>query len=436
MSFKLRAASGLLIALSLSLQGCATKNPDWLVNPTGAYCATRLTDPCLKAFAEKAYSDVTARHVVAQNAAQTHVAEAETKPVADKAETQETGSGASKPGLDKPDAHEEAVEPRPTSPIVENALPASTEGMVASQADSDQRLEPDVKSKGDAHHASGKDGIDSAPAPGSGSAPAAIVIPDGPIPKLAFGIAAIGATPTEAAGYQPTPKVMESKQAGAILNISGGQIPDTQLEEAGKIVDKELRADALAGLLSLHSRSMTDNQINKVLNDLYALDQHQYAEALIIKLPGLLRAGDLERAKALRGVLLTSEPEQDRPFSMLAFVASCYTMAGMTQDAGDIVRDSFEDGSQLSPDDKRLISLAISVSNGSYPMMQEFYDFKSDEARLSAYLNIAVIARQLGNPEVAHKAVADAVRFIQKSAVKVDRVKALGQILAVSPGVI
>ena len=108
----------------------------------------------------------------------------------------------------------------------------------------------------------------------------------------------------------------------------------------------------------------------------------------------------------------------------------------MKQDAGAIVQDFLEDGGELSIDDQKLITLAISVSNGSYPMMQEFYDFKSDEARLSAYLTIAVIARQLDNLKVAHRAVADAVKFIQKAAVKVDREKALSQILAVSPGII
>ena len=47
-------------------------------------------------------------------------------------------------------------------------------------------------------------------------------------------------------------------------------------------------------------------------------------------------------------------------------------------------------------------------------MMQEFYDFESDQAILSAYLTIAVIARQLDNPSVAHHTIADAVKFIRR----------------------
>ena len=220
------------------------------------------------------------------------------------------------------------------------------------------------------------------------------------------------------------------------MNVGPGPITDTQLERASKITDKALRADAISGLLSLHSRSMSDNQVNTLLNELYALDKGQYANALIVKLPGLLSLGDLERAKALREVLLSAKASPDRAFSMLAYVAACYTMAGMQQDAGAIVEDATPKGFKLASDDQRLISLSISVSNGSYPMVQDFWDFKSDEVRLSAYLTIAVIARQLDNPAVAHQAVADAVKFIQKSGAKLDRTKALSQILAVSPGVI
>lgn len=421
-------APTLLFVVTLLLQGCAAKNPEWLTAPTGAYCASGLDDPCLKALAEKAYTDVTAKQVVAQSAANARSVEAGTKPT----EEQPVKSPEAPQAPDAPQAAEmephqvEALERGPTVPDAERHQLSAEAGKGGSTVDEKvQTVEPGTL-KPDT----------SLPVSEASAVPTPLTLPDGPIPKLAFGVAAIGANPTDAAGYQPTEKVVESKLAGAILNVGEGPVSNSQIEDAGKIADEELRAETLSGLLSLHARSMSEDQVNKVLNELYALDKDQYANALIVKLPGLLRAGDLERAKALRTVLLSAKASGDRPFSMLAFVASCYAMAGMKQDAGAIVQDSLQDGAELSADDLTLISLAIRISNGSYPMMQEFYDFKSDESRLSAYLNIAVIARQLDAPEIAHRAVADAVKFIQKSAVKVDRVKALSQILAVSPGVI
>ena len=80
--------------------------------------------------------------------------------------------------------------------------------------------------------------------------------------------------------------------------------------------------------------------------------------------------------------------------------------------------------------------MAINVGDGHYPMLQEFYDYQSDEARLHAYLTLTVIARQFDRKDIATRAMGDAVRFIQKSSVKLDRVRALGLILSLTPGVI
>ncbi|HDS1721562.1 hypothetical protein NPS53_08635 [Pseudomonas putida] len=367
----------------------------------------------MKSFAEKAYADATARHVVAQGA--------ETARLAKVAEQSQ------------PDV--------PVSKDIEPSKKGEADGHESSATPQDQNVEEGKGSGAPVIVVPANEATDAkseSPSPSSDiSKPEAPTpIPDGSLPKLAFGVAAVGASASDADGYQPSTKVIQSKEAGALLNVGPGPISDPQLELAAKIADKELRADALSGLLSLHSRSMSDSQVNTLLNELYALDKGQYANALIVKLPGLLNVGDLERAKALREVLLGAKVSPDRTFSMLAYVASCYTMAGLKQDAGAIVIDAIPEGAKLSADDQRLISLSISVSNGSYPMVQDFWDFKSDEARLSAYLTIAVIARQLDSPAVAHQAVADAVKFIQKSGAKLDRTKALSQILAVSPGVI
>lgn len=421
-----RAGPRLLLLVSVCLHGCATKNPDWLTAPTGAFCASGLNDKCLKALAEKAYADATAKHVAAQAAEKAHEAEMAAKGATDSINSQEAGSEA--PQLVKSNdaggaEGVDAVKPEGT-PVATKA--DSREVQSKNATNPLDHAEKVGISNGINTNASPDQSIEMTPPPNS----------DGSISTLAFGIAAIGAIAAGADGYLPSEKVIQSKEAGAILNVGTGPVPDSLLEKAGKITDKELRVDALSGLLSLHSRSMSEDQINTVLNELYALDKGQYANALIVKLPGLLKIGDLERARALRDLLLSSKASTDRPFSMLAFVASCYTMSGMKQDAGAIVQDFFQDGGELSVDDQKLIGLSISVSNGSYPLMQDFYDFKSDDARLSAYLTIAVIARQLDNTSVAHQAVADAVKFIQKAAVKIDRTKALSQILAVSPGVI
>lgn len=424
MSFTVRPT--LLLVASVLLHGCSTQNPEWLASPTGAYCAFGLNDSCLKSFAEKAYADATARYVVAQSA--------ETARLAKVAEQKRSEGALSKAAsveslavvIDK-DAESikegEAVgDEASTSPQQQTQAEGEGAGKVSKTEPTDKQGDSRAQSP-------------SQP-PDSTDLEAPLLIPDGSLPKLAFGVAAVGASPSDADGYQPSTSVIQSKEAGALLNVGPGPITDTQLERASKITDKALRADAISGLLSLHSRSMSDNQVNTLLNELYALDKGQYANALIVKLPGLLSLGDLERAKALREVLLSAKASPDRAFSMLAYVAACYTMAGMQQDAGAIVEDATPKGFKLASDDQRLISLSISVSNGSYPMVQDFWDFKSDEVRLSAYLTIAVIARQLDNPAVAHQAVADAVKFIQKSGAKLDRTKALSQILAVSPGVI
>ncbi|MCF5382077.1 hypothetical protein GIW05_00885 [Pseudomonas syringae] len=256
------------------------------------------------------------------------------------------------------------------------------------------------------------------------------------IPTLAFWASAIGASPSAAPGYEPSGKVVEFKEAGAQLRVGQGDTPGQMVERAKLIPDPALRADALSGLLTLYSPAMPTSEIDTVLNSIYELDKGKYTNSLIVKLPTLLKLGDLDRAKALRETLLEKPVPSDASFSMLAFVVSAYTMAGLMQDASSIIVDEVRGGTNLSADDQKLIGMAIKVSNGSYPAMQDFYAYRSDEVRLHAYLTIAVVARQLDYPKVTHRALADAVKFIQKSSVKIDRQKALGQILALSPGVL
>nr|CEK41992.1 hypothetical protein PQBR57_0039 [Pseudomonas fluorescens SBW25] len=419
--------------------GCVSKNPEWLTAPTGAFCARGLNDDCLKDLAEKSYADATAKEVEDRKAAQ---APAPVMPDQDRPADADVDSLFNVPELP---ASPEGVTAPATVPATSKPSelrdlhwPQVKQLLIVPSLIIPPLLAPTLKFdiQIPAKHAEViSTAFSDAHGAGLETNDQAQKKVDDSIPSLAFGIAAIGATAKGAEGYLPSDQVVESKQAGSLLNVGSGPVTDAQIGKVSKIADKALRADTLTGLLSLHSRSMTDVQINGVLNELYSLDRGKYANALIVKLPGLLKVGDLERAKALRGLLLKSPATIDRPFSMLAFVATCYTMAGMKQDSGDIVREAIRNGVELSADDQKLVSLSITIANGSYPMMQEFYDFESDNARLSAYLTIAVVARQLDMPGVARHAIADAVKFIQKTAVKVDRQKALSQILSVTPGI-
>lgn len=414
--------------------GCAGKSPEWLTAPSGAFCATGLNDVCLKALAEKSYVDATAKEVAIQKSSNLPSPDPKKVPVnqAPGKDGQVAGpnvsaSSVSPPtqatGLANPEAPSDHP-PEATAAKLMTALPALPEmPLTTGVEDLAQQTKDEIK------------GGTTEQGAASVTKHEGLKLTNDSIPSLAFGISAIGAKAKEADGFVPPEQVVESKQAGRLLNIGAGPVPNALIEEATRIGDKALRADTLSGMVTLHSGSMTEDQINRVLNELYSLDEGQYANALIVKLPVLLKIGDLERAKALRAMLLNSPATKDRPFSMLAFVATCYTMAGMKQDAGDIVQDAIRDGGELTTDDLKLIQVSVIVANGSYPMMQEFYDFETDNARLSAYLTIAVVARQLGMPGIAHRAISDAVRFVQKSAVKVDRQKALSQILSVSPGI-
>lgn len=373
------------------LSGCAAKNPDWLVHPTGAFCAASLDSQCLKGFAESTYAAATAR-IAAKRA-------------------------------------------------VEKAVPPDARSKTAADSQIDDHLDKAVKPVEQASNTNvtSLDTVakaEASPGPSVAAERAEIVATSendvGSIPILAFGIGAAGANASDAEGFERDPAITESYDAGALLH-GGGPVTQERIKAALSIEDKTLRSEVLSGIVRLNAQSMGDEQLNTLLDDLYDQDKGQYANALIVKLPGLLRTGDLERASALRSVLLESTPDSSG-FSMLAYVASCYSMAGLKQDAGAIVIDAYNGGKELSADDKKLILMAIRVGGGDYPPLQDFYDYKSDDVRLQAYLTLSVISRQLGRPEIARRAVGDAVRFIQKASVKVDRQKALGLILSATPG--
>lgn len=410
---------GSLITLALVLgSGCSTKNPEWLSSPVGAFCASGLAADCLKAFAESAYSDAAAKAVRAleEEAAAAAVdtrPQDDDEPMAGADADSETSGAASK---------EEEVAADFVGPP-QAKQEASTAGVMSDAEGEGGKPAPEIAEA--ERSTAGEVVADPTPLPDDGS-----------IPSLAFGVAAIGATTNDPAGYLPSNQVLEHRGAGALLNLGEGPVTRAHIDQIMAVPDAALRAATLSGLLTLYSRSMTDDQVNGVLNALYDLDRVQYVRALIVKLPVLLKSGDLERAKALRFELLNASAAESMSFSMLAYVASCYTMAGMQGDAYSIVQDSLTSGAELSADDKKLIGMAISVASGSYPLMQDFYDYQTDDVRLHAYLTLAVISRQFDREDVARRALGDAVKFIQKSSVKIDRQKALAQILALSSGVI
>jgi len=387
------------------MAGCASNNPEWLAQPSGAFCADAITKECLKAFAEKSYTESTARVVSNRNLTDQSAVEPSTSSQApsNEAEVERGGEGAD--GVT-------------ATPSEGNGAKEDSKPQLSEDLPDDLDATPHVKEDIPPHPDASAERTDNH---------------EGSIPTLALGVAAIGASAADADGFVPSEAVTHSLTAGSILNQDG--FSSARINEAQTIHDKALRSEVLASIVTLHANSLSEEQTNDVLNDLYALDKGQYGMALIVKLPGLLKEGDLERAAALRDALMEAS-SRPRYFSMLAYVASCYTMAGLKDDAGAIVRKAYADGRELSADDRKLIAMAINVGDGHYPMLQEFYDYQSDEARLHAYLTLTVIARQFDRKDIATRAMGDAVRFIQKSSVKLDRVRALGLILSLTPGVI
>lgn len=463
MILRLQELSVVFIATALvATGGCSVRQPEWLTSPSAAYCSNTLDEPCIKSFAQQAFIDATAK--AAKEATQPPAPPAALSTTSSPAifNKENDGHFADKQSEDK--TPDQSVDQSPVTAAGDTPeeKPSAELSKAESSRDEDSVAkmivhQPEAAQEGEAAAAMlateptkekpSKDHVDgvlnSDPLPtttptgenqvtGASSEP----LQNASLPFLAFGASAIGADLQPAEGYTPTEKVEQFRVAGEMIRDAQGSVTNDLIRRIGEIPDAEVRANTLAGLLTLNSSTMTDHQINGVLNTLYELNRDQYVNSLIVKLPGYLRVGDFERAMALRTALLDTQGNTDRPFSMLAYVVSCYTMAGLKEDAWSIVRSSATEGHDLSDDDRKLIAMAIDVASGSYPLMQDFYDYRSDDVRLTAYLTIAVISRQLDNPQVAHRAIADAVKFIQKSAVKVDKQKALGHILSIAPGVI
>jgi hypothetical protein len=400
-------AKWLLVALTLVLgTGCAANNPQWLTDPSSAFCSTGLAKECLQGLAEKSYTEATAKAVKAIEVEAVRVKAEEVSKAADK----------DKAGVEA--NAKVAADSKDVAFMQSHLKDEAGEGAVGAVSVAGAALDQPVVTD--------KVQPKATPKP----------VNDGSIPVLGYGLAAIGADPKDAPGYVPSSKVVEAMAAGALLNLPAGSNTSKQIKQASAITDPALRAEVLFAMLTLYSRSMTHQQVDAALNQLYSLDEKLYSDSLIIKLPGLLSVGDFERAAALRDILLFDKLRINRPFSMLAYVAGCYSMAGMQQDAVSAIQKAVGGVGSLSDDDGRLILMAMGVGQGDYPPMQDFYEYRSDEVRLQAYLTIAVIARQLQKPDIAQRSVADAVKFIQKASVKVDRPNALAKILAIAPGII
>lgn len=398
-SAKFRAVISCLLAGVLV--GCATPSPDWLSKPTGAYCATQLTKQCLQDFAQSAYTEATQKLVVER------AGDA-------KAQGDQTGVSAG------------SVVQAPAQPASTPAVTAATSAGQGFEITQRQLADPDKNEAAQQERKPAKNPleVDSKTA----------LIDEASLPILGFGAGAIGLSPKDPDGFTPSEHLKQAISAGALLNRPAPSAPDILLA-LKDIPDVTLKAKVLFSALSLYGAGMTEDQADSLINELYSIDQSLYSDALLVKLPGLLKRGDLERAHALRKVLLRNDKSADR-FSMLAYVASCYSMAGLREDALAIVHQAVGQGSELDLDDKKIISMAIKVGDGSYPMIQEFYDYRSDEVRLQAYQVIALVSRQLNRPDLARHAVGDAVRFIQKAATRVDRNRALGELLTLTPGLL
>lgn len=239
--------------------------------------------------------------------------------------------------------------------------------------------------------------------------------------------------------WQGAPLTESEKTAyvsGGVLYVAEGIALDQQIHGALAITERHWSLAALSALVITQGHRMHDDQLNLALNRLYAGDQSMYQLSLIVKLPKLLRIGDYDRAGALRDSLMASKISATHALSMMPYVTGCYAMLGLKDDAKAFVRSWDKSGNALTMDDRKLLAMAMYAADHTYPPLQSFYDYESDEARLQAHLTLVTIALQAGDVKLARQGLFDAVRFIQKSAVKVDRSQALYQIMVLTPGLI
>lgn len=259
--------------------------------------------------------------------------------------------------------------------------------------------------------------------------------------RLAFGLAVIGSPRTfenvdsaESAEVDSIPIIELYSQAGvSIAKAEDGNYQEV-LAEIEAISDPDVVAFGIDQLLAIHADDMGESITDTALNALYLLDEGAYQRALSVKLSALLGKGDFERAAALRRQLLLGNENtaHERAFSMLALVVATYTIAGLDDDVYGIFKESLGRVRELSADDLKLVKVAVESAKGGYPSQEFFYDFRSDQVRLEAYLTVATLAYRLDKPSLARDSLSDALRFIQKSGTKVDLQLATSQILALS----
>lgn len=194
--------------------GCAVKNPAWLDSPTTAFCASGLSDSCIKKFAEKAYTDATAKQVeqrkialeqpVAGDPKSDNSVEVDQTPQISQAKTKESAEGQGGRESETPPLQVE-------SSINTEAVAAGNDVLPVEKLPDTPPVAPK----------SGSEDPSLGHAELNVQVKQAVAMTD-PISSLVFGVTSIGAVLAPAPGYEPSDIDVQSSQAGALLHLGEG----------------------------------------------------------------------------------------------------------------------------------------------------------------------------------------------------------------------
>lgn len=199
-----------------------------------------------------------------------------------------------------------------------------------------------------------------------------------------------------------------------------GRFPDA-LRQLEQVNDRDARSFALQKIAVLASIAGDEKSTATALNILIEEDEDAYMEGLQARLLVLLKRGDLERASALRTVLIEHALKADGDPLQIVQVAISYLTTGHTADANSVLQAATPAVSAIGKDDlSLLVGLLAEAVKGSYPQPQEFFTFSSDAMRLQAYVQLALFYGRSGQTAYTRRIAADMSRFAQKRSYRAD----------------
>lgn len=208
--------------------------------------------------------------------------------------------------------------------------------------------------------------------------------------------------------------------AESVARARRGHFPGA-LEQLEAVGDTDARSFALQKIVVLASRSSNEASTATALNLLIEEDEDAYIDGLQARLLDLLMGGDLERAAALRSVLVAHAlKDGGDPFHVVEIAVS-YLTTGHAADANAILNDAGSALGKLGKDDLLLlVKVLTGAVNGEYPQPQDFFTFSSDEMRLQAYVQLALFYGRTGQSVYARKIASDMSRFALKRSYRAD----------------